>query len=60
MKIVAEGKLIGETTYQDRSVKYTELEIDGIKIDFYDAKNKVIHKVKKFDKVEHAHFAQVK
>lgn len=58
--IVAEGKLIGETSYQDRSVKYTELEIDGIKIDFYDAKNKVIHEVKKSDKVEHAHFAQVK
>lgn len=58
--IVAEGKLIGETSYQDRSVKYTELEIDGIKIDFYDAKNKVIHEVKKSDKVEHPHFAQVK
>lgn len=58
--IVAEGKLIGETSYQDRSVKYTELEIDGIKIDFYDAKKKVIHEVKKSDKVEHAHLAQVK
>lgn len=58
--IVAEGKLIGETTYLDRSRKYTELEIDGIKIDFYDAKEKVIHEVKKSDKVEHAHIAQVK
>jgi CRISPR-associated exonuclease Cas4 len=58
--IVAEGKLIGETSYLDRSVKYTELEIDGIKIDFFDAKNKVIHEVKKSDKVEEAHHAQVK
>ena len=57
---VAEGKLIGETTYLDRSRKYTELSIDGIKIDFYDAKNKVIHEVKKSDKVEEAHIAQVK
>ncbi|MFC4872209.1 CRISPR-associated protein Cas4 [Negadavirga shengliensis] len=57
---VAEGKLIGETSYQDRARKYTELAIDGIKIDFYDAKNKVIHEVKKSDKVEHAHIAQVK
>ena len=57
---VAEGKLIGETSYQDRAVKYTELEIDGIKIDFYDAKNRVIHEVKKSDKVEEAHIAQVK
>lgn len=58
--IVSEGKLIADTTYLDRSRKYTELAIDGIKIDFYDAKNKVIHEVKKSDKVEHAHLAQVK
>jgi len=59
-QLVAEGKLIGETSYQDRSKKYTELELNGIKIDFYDAKNKVIHEVKKTDKVERAHIAQVK
>lgn len=58
--IVAEGKLISETTYLDRARKYTELQIEGIKIDFYDAKNKVVHEVKKSDKVEHAHIAQVK
>lgn len=57
--IVAEGKLIAETTYLDRARKYTELAIEGIKIDFYDAKNKVVHEVKKSDKVEHAHKAQV-
>lgn len=59
-EIVSEGKLIAENTYLDRSRKYTELSIDGIKIDFYDAKNKVIHEVKKSDKVEQAHLAQVK
>lgn len=58
--IVAEGKLISETTYLDRTRKYTELAIEGVKIDFYDAKNKVIHEVKKSDKVEHVHIAQVK
>lgn len=58
--IVAEGKLIADTTYLDRARKYTELAIEGIKIDFYDAKNKVVHEVKKSDKVEHAHIAQVK
>lgn len=56
---VAEGKLIGETTYQDRARQYTEVEFDGVKIDFYDAKNKVVHEVKKSDKVENAHKAQV-
>ncbi len=58
--LVAEGKLIGENTYTDRAAKYTELEFDGVKIDFYDARNKVVHEVKKSDKVEQAHIAQVK
>ncbi|MDQ3683001.1 MAG: CRISPR-associated protein Cas4 [Bacteroidota bacterium] len=57
---VAEGKLIGETTYPQRPEKYTEIEIGGSKIDFYDAKNKVIHEIKKSDKAEEAHEWQVK
>ena len=57
---VAEGKLVADTTYLDRARKYTELAIEGIKIDFYDVKNKVVHEVKKSDKVEQAHIAQVK
>lgn len=58
--VVAEGKLIGETTYPQRAEKYTEIEIGGSKIDFYDAKNKVIHEIKKSDKIEEAHQWQVK
>ena len=58
-EVVAEGKLIGETTYIDRAQKFTEIEIDGVKIDFYDAKNKVVHEVKKSSSVEQAHIAQV-
>lgn len=58
--IVAEGKLIGETTYPQRPEKYTEIEIGGSKIDFYDAKNKVVHEIKKSDKAEEAHEWQVK
>src|ERR1051325_4377526 len=57
---VAEGKLIGETTYPQRPEKYTEIEIGGSKIDFYDAKAKVIHEIKKSDKAEEAHEWQVK
>lgn len=57
---VAEGKLIGETTYPQRAEKYTEIEIGGSKIDFYDAKNKVIHEIKKSDSIEKAHEWQVK
>lgn len=58
--IVSEGKLIGEHSYLERSNKYTELEIEGIKIDYYDPKSKTIHEIKKSSKVENAHIAQVK
>lgn len=57
---VAEGKLIGGNSYPQRSDKYTELEIDGSKIDFYDTRNKVIHEIKKSDKMEVAHEWQLK
>ena len=58
--LVYEGKLIHETSYPQRSEKYTEIEIDGIKIDYYDAKNKIIHEVKKSDKKELSHEWQLK
>jgi len=58
--LVYEGKLIHETSYPQRPVRYEELEIDGIKIDFYDANNKIIHEIKKSDKVENAHEWQIK
>lgn len=59
-EIVAEGKLIDETSYPARADKYTEIEIDGVKIDFYDAAKKVVHEVKKSGSIEDAHRAQVK
>ena len=58
--LVTEGKLIGEFTYPQRAERYTEVEFDGVKIDFYDAKNKVVHEIKKSAKIEEAHRAQVK
>lgn len=59
-EIVYEGKLIHETSYQQRSAKYEEIAIGGIKIDFYDAKNKVIHEIKKSRKLHEAHIWQLK
>ena len=65
---VAEGKLIHETSYPQRTEKYTETQLSttvngrdllGI-IDFYDAKGKIIHEIKKSNKVEKAHEWQVK
>ena len=58
--LVYEGKLIHETAYPQRSERYEELEIEGCKIDFYDARNKVVHEIKKSDKIESAHEWQVK
>lgn len=58
--LVYEGKLIHEDSYPQRSGKYVEIEIDGIKVDYYDAKQKVIHEIKKSDKVEAAHEWQLK
>ena len=58
--VVSEGKLIHETSYPQRSCKYEEIAIDGIKIDFYDAKNKVIHELKKSSKLHEAHIWQLK
>lgn len=58
--LVYEGKMLHETTYPQRPERYEELDIDGIKIDFYDARNKIIHEIKKSDKIETAHEWQVK
>lgn len=58
--LVYEGKMLHETSYPQRSERYEELEIGGCKIDFYDARNKVIHEIKKSDKIEEAHEWQVK
>ena len=58
--LVYEGKLLHETSYPQRPERYEELEIDGVKIDFYDARNRVIHEIKKSDKIEIAHQWQVK
>lgn len=58
--LVYEGKMIGEYSYQQRSEKYRELQLEYAKIDHYDHKNKVVHEVKKSDKMDHAHIAQTK
>lgn len=58
---VAMGKFISETTYerQKHEIHIADDE-DEIVIDFYDGKNKIIHEVKKSDKMEETHIWQVK
>ncbi len=59
-ELVDEGRFIHETAYPQRTEKYTEIELDGVKIDYYDPKNKIVHEVKKSNKIEQAHFWQAK
>ncbi|MBZ0181349.1 MAG: CRISPR-associated protein Cas4 [Melioribacteraceae bacterium] len=54
---VALGKFISESTYERQK---HEIKIDDIVLDFYDSKNKVIHEIKKSDKMEEIHVWQVK
>lgn len=58
--LVYEGKLIHESSYPQRATRYEEVEVDGIKIDYFDARNKVIHEIKKSDKLDQAHEWQLK
>lgn len=66
--LVADGRLIEEASYLQRSEKYEQIELsyelEGIlltgKIDFFDTKNKAIHETKRSNKVEIAHLWQVK
>ena len=57
---VYEGKLISETAYPQRAKKYTELDLGIAKIDFYDPVEKLVHEIKKSNKLEIAHKWQVK
>lgn len=58
--LVYEGKLIHEDSYPQRSSKYEEIELEGIKVDFYDPIRKVIHEIKKSNTQERAHEWQLK
>ena len=56
---VAEGILLGETTYARRPQKWRELSLPGIKIDHFDPTTNTVREVKKSRKLEKAHVAQV-
>lgn len=56
---VLEGRLLHETSYPRRPSQYVEVQIDGIKIDFYDPHTRTVHETKKGRALEAAHRAQV-
>ena len=57
---VYDGKLIHEGSYPQRSERMEEIAIEGVKVDYFDAKRRVIHEIKRSNKVEKAHEWQVK
>lgn len=58
--LVADGKLLGETTYPQRAKKYTELDLGVARIDFYDANKRIIYETKRGKSFETAHEWQLK
>ncbi|NLI86686.1 MAG: CRISPR-associated protein Cas4 [Bacteroidales bacterium] len=58
--LVYDGKLIHETSYPQRSERFQEIEIEGIRLDYYDPVHRVVHEIKKSDKRENAHIEQLK
>ena len=59
-ELVLEGRFIHKTTYQQRPERYREVAIEGVKIDHFDPVEKLVREVKKSDKLEEAHVAQLK
>jgi CRISPR-associated exonuclease Cas4 len=56
---VLEGRLIHNTAYPRRPSKYVEVQLDGVKIDFYDPQSHIVHETKRGRAIEAAHRAQV-
>lgn len=60
-ELVALGKFISDTTYKkEKHEIQIEDDIYDIVIDYYDDKNKIIHEIKKSNKLEITHIWQVK
>ena len=57
---VADGRFIHETAYPQRPGRYEEVAIDGIKVDYFDPNRRVIHEIKRTNKIEQAHEWQLK
>ena len=58
--LVHQGNIIHEHSYAQRALRYQEIELGGIKIDFYDPQAHVIHEIKKSRKEHNSHLWQLK
>ena len=59
-EVVEDGSLLHLSAYPQRAERYRELQFEGIKIDFYDPKDKLVHEIKRSNKMHAASVAQVK
>ncbi len=58
--LVAAGKQVETYSYTQRAERWQQIELERIRIDHYDAKAGIIREVKKSNKVEPVHIAQLK
>lgn len=59
-ELVAAGKQIEAHSYPQRAERWQQVELENIKIDHYDAQAGIIREVKKSNKAEAGHLAQLK
>lgn len=59
-ELVLEGRFIHKSSFQQRPDRYREVAIEGVKIDYFDPVEKLVREVKKSDKLEVGHVAQLK
>lgn len=58
--LVYEGKVIHESSYGRRANRFREVDLGSVRIDFYDAKTKTVHEMKKGKAMEEMHVWQLK
>lgn len=57
---VQDGTLLHQTAYLDKSAKWREIQVAGIKIDHYDPERRLVYEVKRSRAMEEAQIAQLK
>lgn len=58
--LVAAGKQVEEQSYLQRAERWQQIELESIKIDHYDANAGIVREVKKSNKADVGHIAQLK
>ena len=58
--LVADGKIIHAIAFSRRSKRYKEIQIGSSKIDFYDPDRRMVHEIKRSNKMQHVDVWQIK